>query len=1162
MREQSTTPEQPTGTPPGGGGERAPTPRRRRWLRRLLWGVLGLLLLVLLPVGGGLVYVQTGAGSARVLALGLRAANEAVAGKLAAGSLQIQGGHIVLRDVTLETPEGERVAHVDLLEVRVGLFALVGKRVHLQLVRIDHPEVWLVLDDEGMNLTRAIAPKHPKPPEPSSGPLPFTFVVDGVTLDRGAVHVVQGKGEETRRVALTGLMLRGAGRYAGPTGAFDGHLEGRSAVSGLLDGPLQLSAQGKSDGKGLDAAVDLGLAGLVLQGSATLRGKVQQARLERLLVPPAVGRALTPAWTLSVPLELSGEGGLEGDLAQADLRGRAGTAQRALQARGDVRAARVEQGHLELRHVNLAQLLTDGPASDLALTADVRGGGKSLETLSGTADLLVPASVVRKTSVGPISLHASAERGTFDVRELQAMLPGLRVTGGGRGTIRSIRASLDAEATDLALLGRTFGSLSASRFPPIAGSGKLHLEATGPLRHPGVSAQGKFESLRVNDIRLRGFELSASVPDVDRPLDANARVGAQELRMAGRVLKPVSLALLTRGRALDLHASTGGSVPIELHLGGTVDEDRRGIEMETFGLRYPEATWSLEEPAHLRFPAHELLLEPVRLVAPGEAIRLAGSKRGDKVDATLALETLDLATLPRAVLPPSLALAGRVTLEARVRGTLADPAVALTVDAVDVTAGKVQHLFVKGSGDWAAGRARAKLDARGLGTELTADVDVPVDALRHRKHQPVRARISMPAFDVAQVVCAAVQTKLLTRGCDDDRSEVTGKAELELDLSGHADAPVLQATASTHGLRYRKLPPTDLALVVNGPERGNLSVSAKGTALLGSIDVEGSVGRSLAQLVSDAHPGRALESAELRARARIAGVQLKPLHDAELVQATLEGTVGLDADLAGTVDAPTGELTLRAQKFRVQPMDPTEVTVAVKAHQTIDASLEAHDDHGALANVTVEVGASPTNLQTRKTFDDVPFRLDGKFGPVELARLPVVVGEGRQARRLRGTVDASVEGRGTLQAPVLTAQARSANLAAGETPLGKAEFTLDYRKAHTRLRSALATINGGTLELEASTDLDLSYPAFRRGLKASAAPFQAQVVARKFDLAFLTGFTTAVHKVGGTLEMDARASGTLGQPQGQGKLEWKDGVIGLAGYGEYKQVHLLASATN
>ena len=80
----------------------------------MLRGVLGLLLLVVLVVIGVLAYVQTPGGSARVLALGLRAANEAMAGKLTAGQL-IHGGHIILHDVTLETPEGERVAHVDLL---------------------------------------------------------------------------------------------------------------------------------------------------------------------------------------------------------------------------------------------------------------------------------------------------------------------------------------------------------------------------------------------------------------------------------------------------------------------------------------------------------------------------------------------------------------------------------------------------------------------------------------------------------------------------------------------------------------------------------------------------------------------------------------------------------------------------------------------------------------------------------------------------------------------------------------------------------------------------------------------------------------------------------------------------------------------------------------
>ena len=84
-------------------------------------------------------------------------------------------------------------------------------------------------------------------------------------------------------------------------------------------------------------------------------------------------------------------------------------------------------------------------------------------------------------------------------------------------------------------------------------------------------------------------------------------------------------------------------------------------------------------------------------------------------------------------------------------------------------------------------------------------------------------------------------------------------------------------------------------------------------------------------------------------------------------------------------------------------MDPTEVTVDVKAEKTILAMVEAHDARGGLANVTLDVGASPQNLQARTSFDDVVVKLDGKFGPLDLSRLPIVVGEGRLARRLRGT---------------------------------------------------------------------------------------------------------------------------------------------------------------
>ena len=1153
MTNQPSTPDQP---PP------VPGPPRRRWLRWGLRVLLGLVLLLVVAVLGLLAWVQTPSGSRGLLALGLQAANEAIAGRLTVRSAEISGGTIVLRDVTLEDPDGERVAHLDLLEARLALLPLIGNTVHLKAVRVEHPELWLTLDESGTNLARAVAPRHPSPPGQTSGPLPLTFVVDGLALERGAVRLTRHEDKEVQHLLLGGLQLRGAGRYAGPTGTFEVHADGQGTVSGLLDGALQLTARGKGEGRAREGAVDLGLAGLVVRGSVVQGEGTVQARLERLVVPPAVGRALTSAWTPRVPVELSGEGALEGNRARVELRGRAGTAQLALQARGDPRAATVEQGHLELRHVDLAQLLADGPPTDVALIADARGSGRSLETMTGAVDLSVPPSQVRKATVGPVELHATTNRGALDLRELRAVLPGLRVSGSGKGTTRDIHASLDAEAQDLALLGRTFGGLSAARLPPLAGSGTLHVEASGPLRHPGLRVQGNFPALRINDVRVRALRLSADVPDVDRPLDANAQLEAQELRLGERAIHPVSFSLLTRGRALDLHAATGGSLPMEVHVGGTVDEDRHGIEMEMLTLRYPEASWSMEAPAHLSFGGETLELAPLRLVAGEQVIRLGGWKRGDRVDATVGLEALDLARLPKALLPPSMPLAGRVTLEARAQGPVADPALEATVDAADVTAGKVQNLFVKGNGAWANRRAQVKVEARALGTSLSADVDLPVDALRKRRHEPVRAQVAVPAFDVAQVICTAVRMKLFEEGCAEGKAEATGTAELQLDLSGFADAPVLHASARTHGVRYRQLPPADLTLAVDGPERGNLSAAAKGTVLQGTVDVQASVGRSLARLVSDARPLETLLTAELQARARIGGVQLKPLHEAELVSRDLEGAVSLSADLAGTVGAPSGDLRLEAHQLRTAPMDPTDLSLEVKAQKTITAVLDAKDANAPLASLSLAVSASPASLQARRSYDDVPVTLEGKFGPLELSRLPVVFGEGRQARRLRGTLLASVHGRGSLQAPTLTAEAHTEQLGAGETPLGKADLTLDYQQARSRLHAALASVNGGTLRLDGSVDLDLSWPALRKGPGTDRAPFQLTAQGRNFDVAFLTGFTTTLRRVAGTLDVDARASGTLGQPEGEGRLELKDGMVGLAGYGQYQKIHLLLDASN
>jgi translocation and assembly module TamB len=1151
--------------------EQAPSPeqfppRRRKWLRWVLLGSVGLLLTVLVLVVGAVVYFQTAAGNARLLHLALGAASQALAGHLEARSLVFRGGHLILRDVTLETDDGERVAHLDEVEVQLALSALLRKTVRLERVRIVHPELWLVQDEErGLNLARAIAPREPKPPQPPSGPPSLTFAIDSLQLEQGAVEFVQGSGAEARRARLSGLGLEGHGRYVGPTGALEGALEGRGSLHQPLAGLLRLKANARGDGRHLEGSVDLGLAGLLLVASARQDGSDRlEAKLEKLVVPPAAGRALVPGWSARVPVELRGQGGLAGTRIRASVQGSAGSTRLALEADADVRAKQVHTAHLALSHVNLAELLQDGPASDLALTADATGGGTSLETLTGKLDASMAQSRIRGAQVGPVELHASAERGTFTLSRLQALLPGVRVDGRGGGTRKQVTAAFDVQATDLSALGKTFGHLSDARVPPLSGQGRLHVEARGPLEHPGILVDGAFSSLRMTDIQLRDLRLSGSMADIDKPLDANAQISANELKLGDRTFRHVDAGVVTRGRALDLHLITEGFVQASLHLGGTLDEDRRGIALSQLTLHFPEADWALEKPARLRFAGDLVQVETLSLRSGEQQIALNGWKRGNRLNASASLQTIDLTRLPHALLPKNTKLGGKLTVDARARGTTRDPAVEASFDVVDAQVNDLQHLFLKGNASWADRRAQAKLTAKGLGTELSADLDLPVEDLQKRRHVPLHAQIRMPAFDAGQVLCAAVRAKLLASGCSQDGTpELSGQAQLDLDLSGYADAPALKAVAQTRAMRFRQLPPADLKLQIDGSEREDLAVALEGTALQGKVDARGSLGITLGRLFGQKRPTEALRTVPLKAQARLEGLQLKPLHEARLVTRDLSGAVDLHAEVAGTVGAPTGDLRLEAHQLATPPMLPTEVAVDVKAHQRINVGVEAQNAIGKVIHLALDVGASPAELQKRSSYDEVAFQLDGTVGPLDLSKLPVKVGgEGRLARSLRGTAEAKLQGRGSLQSPALNVHVTTTQLAAADIPLGKGDIDFAYQSSKSRLQADLHSVNGGSLRLDSSLTMDASFPAVRRGLQPTSAPFQAQLTAQNFNLAFLTGFTTTLRKVAGTLEADARASGTLGKPEAQGRLELKDGTISLAGYGEYQRIHLAAQASN
>jgi hypothetical protein len=95
-------------------------------------------------------------------------------------------------------------------------------------------------------------------------------------------------------------------------------------------------------------------------------------------------------------------------------------------------------------------------------------------------------------------------------------------------------------------------------------------------------------------------------------------------------MRNITAEWITRGQALQMHVGVEGSVEVQLDVGGTLDTDRRGLEMETLSLRYPEAEWHLEHPAHLRL-AERLELEKARLVSGTQPSPWRAGNRGRAV---------------------------------------------------------------------------------------------------------------------------------------------------------------------------------------------------------------------------------------------------------------------------------------------------------------------------------------------------------------------------------------------------------------------------------------------------------------------------------------------------------------------------------------------------
>ncbi|HYX90609.1 MAG TPA: AsmA family protein, partial [Myxococcaceae bacterium] len=484
-----------------------------KWLKWAIIVLAGLVILPLVVLALALLVLQTGLGERIARQQIVARANQSLSGALEVGALDVDGAEFHLKDVVLRDPEGEPVATIAAVDVRLGVGALFHKTLQIERVRIARPEVHLVQSGEGTNLQRALEPREPKPPktEEKGKKLRVDVRLDALTIEKGILTYQSTNGGKEVAVSVTDLDLDAALSLLDGGDVLDGTVNANGALESPQQGPLKLHASARGEGSQRTVDVEFSASGAELRGNATMEGDRAEhldAHLQRLVLPPALVRAFVPTYPIIATVQGSATATRRGDAIQGAAHLSAGSGW--IDARGDfdLQTFRSSGITVQVRNVDLSELVAEGPKSDLRLSIQAQGGGRSAETAEGSLRVEAPPSTIDGSTFGPIRLEADAKDGRLSLHRFDARVPGLALAASGEASRDWLALHGHIQAKDLALLGDTLGRLTGPEGIPIEGSGQLTFAITGPAHSPGVSASGTFPLLKyaqnsVRDLRLR-----------------------------------------------------------------------------------------------------------------------------------------------------------------------------------------------------------------------------------------------------------------------------------------------------------------------------------------------------------------------------------------------------------------------------------------------------------------------------------------------------------------------------------------------------------------------------------------------------------------------------------------------------------------------------------
>jgi hypothetical protein len=958
---------------------------KRSPLRRVL-RVLAIVIavpIVLLALAVGALHLDV--TQRRVKARVEQRVNERLHGKLTIGALHLSlFGDIVVRDVTLDDPEGKRVVTLSTFSVTPNWSDLLGGVLAVDRLALDGVKVDLVQYDDGTtNLKRSIKPRpEPPPEEPPEKPRERRIVARALHL--GDVDVSFEKADGTR-IAVSDF-------------GFDANVDviparktahvslPRVAAGVTIDKPKDgLSIELANFETGLDVDLTDGAGELKLRATKGTATITQRGAPKR-----------------SLPLELDGISiriGEEGVDATLDKLAAGALALQSIEVHG-----RVEEGALQgEQRVQLVGLRIDAKKLEELAGKPVLKGDVSLETrIAGPPEKVVLSTVI-KTSGALVELA-----GQVDATDAKHPRYDVKLVGADIDT-RELLASPEARDIELGHVQLGVRGSGANLADADADVG-LHV---GPTRVGQHRIEGALIEARVHDGMLEldplrvdayGFTLVGKgnydvlrrLVDLELKIEGDVGAALAQLRRAGVAvssnLPPGALVIRDGNVKVHLRGAVDDKLTADLTLdrlalaGGHVDGSVHAVLRRNLAPREGEKAVNLE--------ALDGAIE-LRNVGLKQALAL----RGRKLDGMSGAVSGKL-TIANAPDNPAIGLDLTARVQPHDRGTLIknEPTLVLVArgTAVDQKASVDVSLTSLPKGVNDKGVAIEKHEI--LRAELDAPVILGKEGRGIAPDRPLRLEVALPPRAVAAVwphLPARLRTDPAT---GKPRAPPEGTVALRASLAGTASRPQGSFTLDVDVAALKPPAPAaktpDKAGAKAGADKtvakrqrlkidGSLSTDAKGQVnvaanLHGWLDskrdeaLSGRVGVTLSR--SPLLPGPKDLTWHTDLHVKDLALQDLPLPP----ERKLAGNVALDVELDGTRHDVTGKVTVAAKKVSVRGRGPidSKLEVTIDGAQTklagnvdvagtrvldIDGSM-ARGGSGLLAAVRQPQGTLPERL--------------------------------------------------------------------------------------------------------------------------------------------------------------------------------------------------------